>query len=339
MEDKYLKNCNFIKTVLMLIIVVYHSLLFWGGEWFTCNPSTVIVGVKYFTQWLNSFHIYAFVFVAGFVFFHLKHNLGKYGDTKKFILNKSKRLLVPYVFCLIIWVIPIQYLFFKFNLETLIKQYLLGTNPNQLWFLLMLFWVYLIFYFLSNFFKERNLLGGIVAIGFYCAGIVGGKFLPNIFSIWTGFKYIPIFYLGFKLKQFDKCFLYKIPVWIWFIVDMVLFVVKVVLPTSGTIYTLLGIGLDFALSIVGSAMAFFVLQQLALLIKEENPIINSLFKHSFGIYLFHQQIIYVVVHPLNGYINPIFIIILSVIVSGVTAFLITTLLLKTKPTRFLIGEK
>lgn len=340
MEDKYLKNCNFVKTILMLIIVVYHSLLFWGGEWFTGNPSTVIVEIKYFTQWLNSFHIYAFVFVAGFIFYHLKHNLGKYSDSKKFILNKSKRLLVPYAFCLVIWVIPIQYLFFKFNLETLIKQYLLGTSPNQLWFLLMLFWVYIIFYFLSNFFKERNILGSIVAIGFYGVGIVGGKFLPNVFSIWTGFKYVPIFYFGFKLKQFDKCFLYKIPVWIWFVVDVVLFMSKMFLPaTNGTLYTLCGMGLDFALSIVGSVMAFFALQKLALLIREENSVINALFKHSFGVYLFHQQIIYFVIYPLNEVISPLFIIILSIIISGATSFLITHLLLKTKPTRFLIGEK
>jgi len=33
-REKELENCTFIKTILMVIIVIYHSMLFWNGTWF-----------------------------------------------------------------------------------------------------------------------------------------------------------------------------------------------------------------------------------------------------------------------------------------------------------------
>ena len=30
-----LKNCYFVKTILMLLVVGYHSMVFWSGDWFT----------------------------------------------------------------------------------------------------------------------------------------------------------------------------------------------------------------------------------------------------------------------------------------------------------------
>ncbi len=339
MDNKYLKNCNFVKTVLMLIIVFYHSILFWSGGWFTANPSKTYTWVTILTKWLNSFHIYAFAFVSGFIFYYLKHELNRYNDTKKFITNKVNRLLVPYAFCLIVWVIPIQYFFLRYDFGVFIKQYVLGTNPNQLWFLLMLFWVYLIFYFLSDFFKNKQLGGAILALGFYGAGIVLGKFIPNVFMIWTAFKYVPIFYLGFKLKQYDENILYKVPTALWLVVDVALFVVKLYLPSEGAIFTVMHLALDFALNAVGAFMAFFVLQKLANFINKDSKTVKFLSQHSFGIYLFHQQVIYFAIHWLNGVISPIVIMLISIVVAFTVSLCITNLMLRFNTTRLLIGEK
>ena len=53
-----LENCNFIKTVLMMLVVFYHSIVFWGGNWFTQNPEVISVPLNIVADWLNSFHIY-----------------------------------------------------------------------------------------------------------------------------------------------------------------------------------------------------------------------------------------------------------------------------------------
>jgi len=57
------------------------------------------------------------------------------------------------------------------------------------------------------------------------------------------------------------------------------------------------------------------------------------------VYLFHQQIIYVFITLLNGIINPYLNAAINFAASLVLSLLISALLMKFRPTRFLIGEK
>ena len=34
-----LTNCTFVKTVLMLIVLIYHCIIFWTGSWFVKTPT------------------------------------------------------------------------------------------------------------------------------------------------------------------------------------------------------------------------------------------------------------------------------------------------------------
>lgn len=97
-RQRELANCTFVKTVLMLLVVAYHSVVFWSGNWFMANPaeqSKILAGIA---SWLNSFHIYGFALVSGYLFYYLRYEEGKYGQYVPFLLQKAKRLLVPYVF-------------------------------------------------------------------------------------------------------------------------------------------------------------------------------------------------------------------------------------------------
>lgn len=38
-SDNYLKNCAFIKTMLMVIVILCHSCLYWYGSWFDSHPT------------------------------------------------------------------------------------------------------------------------------------------------------------------------------------------------------------------------------------------------------------------------------------------------------------
>lgn len=58
-----------------------------------------------------------------------------------------------------------------------------------------------------------------------------------------------------------------------------------------------------------------------------------------AIYLFHQQIIYFTIIWLNGKVNPYLNAIVNFIVALVLSSLISTLLMRFKVTRVLIGEK
>lgn len=65
-----LDNCHFVQAELMLLIVFCHSFLFLGGMslWFENQP--VIFkskGLIILADWLNTFHIYGFTLVLGYI--------------------------------------------------------------------------------------------------------------------------------------------------------------------------------------------------------------------------------------------------------------------------------
>lgn len=106
-----LDHCSFVKTVLMLFVVLYHSCVFWTGNWFVETPVYPSRFLEVLAEYLNSFHIYAFTLVSGYLFSYLKLEKGKYERFLPFTVNKAKRLLVPYVFVAAVWVIPVSVFF------------------------------------------------------------------------------------------------------------------------------------------------------------------------------------------------------------------------------------
>ena len=68
---------------------------------------------------------------------------------------------------------------------------------------------------------------------------------------------------------------------------------------------------------------------------------NKLYKifesNSFGIYLFHQQIIYFVIYAFNKILVPMFVILLSFVFSLIISNLIVSILKKCKLTKFMFG--
>lgn len=132
-----LKKCGKIKTILMVAVVLYHSMLCSAGV--TWGPWTAYQTSKtlhYIAYYLNSVHIYAFTFVSGYVYAFLRYETDRYSDWKKVIEKKVRRLLLPYASAAIFWAIPFCCFFWKTNLKELTVKFLLGASPNQLWFLL-----------------------------------------------------------------------------------------------------------------------------------------------------------------------------------------------------------
>lgn len=339
--QKELSNCTFVKTSLMFLVVFYHSIIFWTGTWFGGEPFYNSFILSTLSRWLNSFHIYGFALVSGYLFYFLKCENGKYTSFTAFAVKKAKRLLLPYVFVSVIWVIPFALHYQNYDVIEIIKKYALGISPSQLWFLLMLFFVFMIFYPLTSFFEKHNAGGSIVVLAIYGIGLVGSVKLPNIYQIFTACMYLPLFWLGFKIRQYGSKVLMKIPSLVWIAGDVLLFIfVQYLSRFDATIIKLLNLGLSFLLHIIGALMAFVVLQKLANKVNwKESKVFTLLSKNSMSVYLFHQQIIYVFITLLNGVINPYLHAGINFIGAMVISLIISTLLMKFKWTRFLIGEK
>ena len=326
----------------MFLVVLYHSTLFYTGvDWFIGKPLYVVEYFKWFVDWSHTFRMYAFTLVAGYLYFYLRYEKDKYQYMKDFFINKLKRLIVPYVFVCYCWVIPVAYLFFDYSVDVILKKYILATAPNQLWFLWMLFDVFMLVYFLSDVIYRSNVVSIIISFAGISIGVVGGKLLPNVFCIWTGFSYIAYFILGCKIRQYGSDRLKRLGVIIWILAHTGLYVVVTYLKSfNGLLFKISGFGLTVILQLIGAVMAFLVLQKLAGYVDlKNNELIKCFSQISMPIFLLHQQLIYFSISLFNGLVNPYVNAIINVVFAIVGSAIITKLLYKVRLCRMLMGEK
>jgi hypothetical protein len=227
----------------------------------------------------------------------------------------------------------------------LVKRYILCTDPSQLWFLWMLFGVFAIIWPFRKVVIERPVLGWVIAIVFYCIGIFGERFLPNIFCIWTACRYITFFVVGMRIRvkseTQQKLFTEMVPLYCWVIADLVLFAGRVFASRhSGMFWNIISGGLNFFLHMAGAIMAWTVLQKLADCIHwQDSKLFKILSSYSMPIYLFHMQLIYFTLSVLNGVVNPWLNAGINFIVAMIGSFVISVVLTRWKVTRVLIGER
>lgn len=94
----------------MMMIVAFHSMLFYNGKWWVFGGPVIPLWVKT-SAFLNAIDLPMFVFISGFLFGHLYKYKHKYRDRKQFVIGKARRLLVPYL----AWGLFLVYLLPPFN--------------------------------------------------------------------------------------------------------------------------------------------------------------------------------------------------------------------------------
>lgn len=342
-EHKRLENLNTIKMVLMLTVVLCHSVSFWCGGWFTAfEPEKVIKPLSIISGWTGSFHVYGFTLVSGYLFYYLKIECKKYESYKLFLLNKIKRLIVPYAVISIIWVIPITQIYYHYSIQELLNKFLLGISPSQLWFLWMLFWAYVLFWPIAQIVDKRPLIGCIFSLVLYGIGGVGDRIFPNLFNLLTGFQYVAFFFVGFIIRKYEK----KLDKWNSIIPAICICAMHIILYSLKWHYQFsknFAFVLDFITHMCGAVGAFLLLQYIFSKCDKVAEVCRERFKllilYSMPIYLFHQQVIYVIISLLCNKINPYLHAALGFLVSISTSLAISILLSKFRIGREIIGEK
>ncbi|MBR2740736.1 MAG: acyltransferase [Oscillospiraceae bacterium] len=329
-----LSSISFIKTVLMICVIMGHSVNFWNGNWFTIvSPIYDSKVLCFASEFLNSFHVTAFTLISGYLFYYLKIEQERYPVYSSYLLNKTKRLIVPFYFVSVIWVIPIAVLFFHYSVKEVVLRYLLGISPNQLWFLLMLFWVYVIVWPLASLLDRMPILGaGIVGL-LYVVGMLGSRFVQNYFYIWGGCEYVLFFWIGYIIRKYTDLFV-KIKWYIWLGAYIVTFIVWTSLDVS--VWRSL---LEIVVHVIGAIASFESLGALSRIIDWDKKWFGELSKRTMPMYLFHQQFVYFTIVLLNGKVHPIIHALINMFVASVGNYLISTVFMKWSVSRFLIGEK
>ena len=327
-----------------MAVALGHACHFWTGDWFTCNPIFKSQVLSMVTIWLNSFHIYAFTLISGYLFTYITLR-GGYSNYWSFLKAKAKRLLIPYVFVMPIWAAPISSYFLKMDDVDLFKNFVLCVNPRQLWFLWMLFGVFAIVWPFRTVMIERPVAGWMIALAFCGIGYIGYHFIPNVFCIWTACQYVIFFYIGMRMRvkseQKERLITDVVPWYCWLTANIALLAgLEIIDLQSGFLGKVTMIGLKILLHVIGAIMAWTTLQVLASRAHwQDCRAVDMLASYSMPMYLFHEQIIYFTIVTLNGVVNPWINAGANFVVAVAGSFLISALLMRWKVTRFLIGEK
>lgn len=337
-----LNYCNFAKTVLMLFVVLCHSVAFYAGNWFTVCPAfetNRVLGTL--ATWLGTFHVQGFTLISGYIYYYIKNEKKGYQDFRMYISNKFKRLLIPYISISLFWVIPFGFLFYSYGLIDILDNYILGKSPSQLWFLLMLFNVFVIY----DIIIER--LRGAYQILFIALLFVGGISLgivfPNVFQILTSMRFILFFYIGYMIRkkypdlQPDSMLRYGII----FLLLNISFFTLLNFDISDNSIVAKGISLieKNICDVCGAVMAFLLLSYIASQCRWETSFFRTLSIVSFPIYLFHQQIIYVLLWNFQSLLNPYLMCAINLLGSLLISYSISIILMKHGVTKKIIGIK
>ena len=293
-NTKRLDNCDFIKTIMMLIIVLYHSV---------ANPFSYQQKdwIYYFNEWLASFHNYTFLFVAGYVFYYLQVECGKYSEFSYFIVRKVERLIIPALFVAVCGWIPVRYFCFSDSLVDLIKRYILVLDANHLWFLWMLFWVFVIFWPLSIFFRENDILGFCVVCLLFAGGGIFGFKVTKAFQLCTGMMYLSCFWLGYKARQKWLYLFERIPIFIYLTVNVVLYAMMISIDISTPVMHALRIAINFPLHMVSAVMMFLLVFKV--FGSGDYKKFSFLSRYTYGVFLFHHPIMYLIVFVMGDWIS------------------------------------
>lgn len=341
-----IKTLDFSKVILMLLIVLYHSTVFFSGNWFNQKPVNSSKFFCLFSQILNSFHVYAFVLISGYIYAYLKFEKNKYLNIKFFVKNKFKRLIIPYIFISLFWVIPFYFYFFNVEIKKILFEYFLGTSPSQLWFLLMLFNIFIIIFFIGKIVYFSYWKAFILSLVIYGFGLIGGKFFPNIYQIISSCNFLLYFIIGMLIYRNDLYILKTIHSYIYLLIFLVLWVLKLYICryiTNEIICKIYNLIFDFFIHIEGSIMTFIILGRIAERLKnlkynyENFRLYNFLKKYNFIIYLLHQQIIYCVIDKLNGKVSPFILVSANFFISLFFSSIIILIFKKIKPVKWILN--
>ena len=339
--QRRLETIDNVKILMMLAVVLYHSCMFFTGSWFDgAKPVYEARYLSIFAQWLNTFHVQTFTLASGFLFYCLRMEKGKYTDFGKDVLKRGKRLLLPYFCVMLTWVIPFYVHYSGFELSQIVYKYVLGCAPSQLWFLPMLFLLFVFFYRILD--EKYVSTQGMLAVATISIG--GGYLLDkigvNVFQISAAVKYAGYYYFGayvYKMKA-EKRWMLPISAFGSIAIFIIGKIIKANI-TASVLVRLIGSILGYMCSYMGVVFIYYSVKIITeRLIDARKPKIwNELKKMSFGIYLFHQQIIYLTIIPLNGKVPPIVQVVIGFVCAIGVASLITAVLKRFKLTRTLYG--
>lgn len=285
--------------------------------------SDLMVRVK---EIIYSFHMPLFIFVSGCVFaYQLEIKKRQIGFASLF-KTKFRRLMIPYYVFGFCWVLPVMVILgFRDPLHYAIDGIILALDPRHLWFVMSLFGIFLLFYSFRSLCLKINFPFWIILVIGFCLYILPVDY-PVFFQIKNIMTYFIWFALGYFFILHKKVSIYIIIIALLIIAVNLIF--RDVIPSVLTkfSYAVMGISIAYLVSIMTCKIS-------------KTKLYRLISHNSFGIYLFHAMIIYIVAYIFRAYtIHPFLLSIIMFFGSLILSILFTVLCRKVGWGR-IIGEK
>lgn len=194
-KNNYLDDVVVIRVILIALLLIYHSFAPYSSWPQIADEGNTVY--EFLCQLSYSFMLPSFVFISGIVVGHQIRLKGN--PTRKFVIKKFKRLMVPSIVFSIIY-----YLLFRGVPGSVLEfPYEILNGVGHMWFLPMLFWCFVILYILLTLLNDDRYIRWIVGISMIasvCAVI------PLPLRLINAIYYFNFFYIGFLFgtKKIEK---------------------------------------------------------------------------------------------------------------------------------------
>lgn len=318
---KNLKIVN-IRAIAIIIVVFGHSIILYSPSWGMYNTVNKVYLFEILKQIINVVQMPIFFSLSGYLFYK---TISKDNNFLNFLKLKFNRLILPFIFTAIFWMIPIKKIINYSNYNDIgmfeiLKLVLTGKDAGHLWYLPTLFLIFLIMYFLSLFLKKRSFFKDLlIFILLLLISIISNNLNTNIY-ISSALFYSIYFYFGFCLFKYEDY----------------------IMNINKKIISLLLVFLMFIPIFINNLYLNYIITMIIILSlyiivpNKTNKYISSISKNSFGIYLFHSPLVYIT-YSYFANANPLIVVFINFVIFGSLAFLITELLRKIK-LKIFIGE-
>ena len=269
----------------MLLIIWFHSLCFYAGNWWFLHTDIIAIW-KVIALPSVEVGLSIFFLISGFLLGFLYIEKGKYRNQSTFFLNKTRRIMIPYIIWSVFMIVS-----FSFVPWT---DIFIGTN--HLWFLLSLFELLIGVITLSRLrmFNTKPYIDFTI-ITLAILGVYAWKNIEHNFmlSIKNTLYYLPSFLLGYYCAKYQlhHSSKRKTSAIVFIISITILFILSYLSLVEKT-----PIWIDLAIRITSciAAVSALVMINKTKIPNKYTAIINNLDHDSMGIYIFNQIVVFII---------------------------------------------
>lgn len=280
-ESERLYYISVLRVCSMMLIVLFHSLCFYSGAWWYLH-SEIVPLWKVISAPTVKIGLTTFILISGYLFGYMYLKKGKYRDIKSFMVNKFRRLMIPYLFWGVLMIITMPMVH--------IAWLNLFTGLAHLWFLLVLFELFVIMIVLTRigFGENSSLLVEFIIILLSFIILYVWKTVSthhHVLCIEEMLHYLPSFIIGFCCAKYQEVKVNKLLLFVLFVLGLLLMLILSLFdyPDSNT--------LNRILAIIVSMSTMFLLRNSTLSVCQSR-VFKNLDNNSMGIYIFNQIIVF-----------------------------------------------